>query len=229
MKTSIFRTVVIGVILAMALQSCAFMNNTEKGYVAGSVGGTILGASLGAAVGGRQGADIGAHLGMAVGGVTGAAAGAAVDAEEAEANRTKRTTTRTTTTTTTPSDTYYDESTGKTYHKISADGSMLFGSRSSELTDYTRDETEHICDQLGGMEWSEIVIYGSTDDSESRDYSYELSCERANAVADYLVELGVPSDKITVVGLGDECPVDDNDTATGRANNRCVEVYIVKE
>lgn len=228
MRTSIFRTAVIGITLAMVLQSCAYMNNTEKGYVAGSVGGTIIGASLGAAVGGRQGADIGAHLGMAVGGVTGAAAGAAADAEEAQANQTKRTVTKTTTTTT-PSDTYYDESTGRTYRKISTDGSMLFSSRSSELTDYTRDEAEHIYDQLGGMEWSEIVVYGATDDSESRDYSYELSCERANAVADYLVELGVPSDKITVVGLGDECPIDDNDTATGRANNRCVEVYIVQK
>ena len=211
---------------ATALSSCSFMSNSEKGYVAGSVGGTILGATLGAAVGGDHGADVGAHLGMVVGGVTGAAAGAAVDAEEASS---KPATVTKTTTTTTGGDSYYDKDTGKTYTKVSTDGSMLFQARSSELDSYARQEIEDIAGRLGRTSYSEIVIYGSTDDTESRDYSYELSCERADAVADYLVELGIPAKKITTIGLGSDCPIDENDTIEGRAANRCVEVYIVEK
>lgn len=226
MKATSIKIAACALACCASLTSCSFMNNSQKGYVAGSVGGTVLGASLGAAIGGRQGADIGAHLGMAVGGVTGAAAGAAADAEQAQAAKsTPAKTTQTVTTTTT----YYDSDTGKTYKKMSSDDSMLFDSRSSELSDYTRDEIEQIADKLLSSSYSEVVIYGSTDNVESVDYSYELSCERANAVADYFVELGVPSDKISVVGLGADSPLADNDTMSGRASNRCVEVYIVEK
>lgn len=203
-----------------SLYSCDTMNNASKGYVAGTVGGTIIGAGLGAALGGDYGADVGAHLGMAVGGVAGAAVGAEQDAKEAAVAQSPYMDNHT-------SDTYYDKDTGLIYRKVSEEDALLFQSRSSKLTSQSRKEILVIAAALRDIPFSGIVIYGSADDTESRDYSYELSYERACAVADYFVGLGFNERLISVVGLGNEFPVADNSTIEGRARNRCVEVYIV--
>lgn len=213
-------SLIIGGVL---LSSCDTMSNTSKGYVAGTIGGTILGAGLGAVIGGDRGADIGAHLGMAVGGVTGAAIGAEQD-EKAYKESTSQSYQENTNE---GSSNYYDKNTGLTYTKVSEDNSILFASRSSMLNDKSCTEIIRIFANLRGKSFTGIVIYGSTDDMESRDYSEELSRERAEVVASYLIDLGVNRDIISIVGLGKGYPVADNSTLSGRAKNRCVDVYVV--
>ena len=51
----------------------------------------------------------------------------------------------------------------------------------------------------------------------------KLSQKRAEAVRTYLVNKGVPSDKIDAAGFGETKPLADNTTAAGRAQNRRVE------
>jgi OOP family OmpA-OmpF porin len=54
-----------------------------------------------------------------------------------------------------------------------------------------------------------------------------LSENRANAVKQYLVSKGAAAGRISTKGLGATQPIDSNDTESGRANNRRIEMKIV--
>lgn len=67
-------------------------------------------------------------------------------------------------------------------------------------------------------------IAGYTDDRGSEEHNHVLSQRRADAVKDYLVSKGVPVTKISSRGYGEDSPIADNKTASGRAANRRVEL-----
>lgn len=71
-----------------------------------------------------------------------------------------------------------------------------------------------------------LSVIGHTDNVGSKNANYELSVKRAQVVADYLVEGGLETNRIAVVGRGDTEPVSDNDTEEGKAKNRRVEFLI---
>ncbi len=71
-----------------------------------------------------------------------------------------------------------------------------------------------------------IRIEGHTDSTGARDYNVDLSQRRAESVRQYLIDQGVDSDRLRAVGLGPDEPVADNDTESGRAENRRVEFHI---
>ncbi|MGH8551878.1 MAG: OmpA family protein [Methylococcales bacterium] len=73
-----------------------------------------------------------------------------------------------------------------------------------------------------------VEVAGYTDSVGSYEYNQRLSERRAQSVADYLVSLGVPADKLSAKGFGPDDPVASNDTDTGRAQNRRVELHIFK-
>ena len=54
-----------------------------------------------------------------------------------------------------------------------------------------------------------------------------LKTEHA-AVKNYLVENGIATDRLTSVGYGETKPIATNKTAKGKANNRRVEVKLIK-
>lgn len=81
-----------------------------------------------------------------------------------------------------------------------------------------------------------VVIEGHTDNmpirrSLGKRYidNMELSFLRAKAVASILVKNGIAPERISVVGYGDSRPIDSNETAVGRINNRRVEVKLTPE
>ena len=57
-------------------------------------------------------------------------------------------------------------------------------------------------------------------------YNQALSERRAKSVMKRLIELGIPSDKITAVGKGELEPIADNGNYQGRALNRRVEFRV---
>ena len=75
---------------------------------------------------------------------------------------------------------------------------------------------------------SKVSIVGHTDSRGSEAYNQALSEKRAQDVADYLAEKGIATDRMTVSGMGETAPIADNATKAGRAENRRVEVEIVK-
>lgn len=71
-----------------------------------------------------------------------------------------------------------------------------------------------------------LLVEGFTDNVGSDNYNLSLSQQRADSVRHALVAQGVDQSRITTAGLGKAHPVSSNDTATGRAMNRRVEVTI---
>jgi outer membrane protein OmpA-like peptidoglycan-associated protein len=71
-----------------------------------------------------------------------------------------------------------------------------------------------------------VVIEGYTDSIGNVDYNQGLSERRAGAVKSYLMGQGVSSMRLTASGKGASDPVAGNDTASGRQQNRRVEIII---
>lgn len=72
-----------------------------------------------------------------------------------------------------------------------------------------------------------IEIAGHTDSVGSAAYNLMLSQQRAEAVRQYLISRGVPSQQLTAQGYGKSQPIADNDTEEGRAQNRRVEFRVI--
>ena len=72
-----------------------------------------------------------------------------------------------------------------------------------------------------------IEIMGHTDDRGSASYNQRLSENRALAVLTYLVEDGIPADRMRYKGYGFDQPIASNETDMGRQLNRRVEFRIV--
>ncbi len=72
-----------------------------------------------------------------------------------------------------------------------------------------------------------IEIMGHTDSTGSEQYNQVLSEKRANSVSDYFNSRDVTSARLAAYGYGENHPVADNDSETGRSQNRRVEIALV--
>ena len=75
---------------------------------------------------------------------------------------------------------------------------------------------------------AKFTVEGHTDSVGSATRNQSLSEERANSVRDFLIDKGIGSDRLTAVGYGEDKPIATNNTRTGRAQNRRVEINLVK-
>jgi outer membrane protein OmpA-like peptidoglycan-associated protein len=71
-----------------------------------------------------------------------------------------------------------------------------------------------------------VTIAAHTDNVGSDADNKTLSQSRADAVKAYLVSKGVNESQITATGYGEEQPVADNNTSTGRAKNNRIEIKL---
>ena len=74
-----------------------------------------------------------------------------------------------------------------------------------------------------------IEIRGYTDSTGGPIINNPLSQDRAESVAKYLVSQGVPASRMSIYGMGSANPIGDNDTKSGRAQNRRVEIDLVPD
>ncbi len=74
-----------------------------------------------------------------------------------------------------------------------------------------------------------VEIAGHTDNIGPAEYNLRLSQRRAEAVRQYLINKGVPPERIYARGYGETQPIADNSTEEGRSQNRRVEIRIIKK
>jgi OOP family OmpA-OmpF porin len=73
---------------------------------------------------------------------------------------------------------------------------------------------------------SKFHLDGHTDSTGAAKSNQVLSERRANSVRDFLIANGIEADRLTSAGYGEDKPIDNNKTRTGRKNNRRVEVIL---
>jgi OmpA-OmpF porin, OOP family len=66
-------------------------------------------------------------------------------------------------------------------------------------------------------------VGGHADTDGADDYNLRLSQQRAEAVREQLVKMGIDASRLTAKGFGETKPISDNNTHDGKANNRRVE------
>jgi len=200
-------TIVI-VVVGFALISCSSWSRKQKGAAIGSAAGAVIGGIIGEQ---SDNTAVGAILGAAIGGAAGAYIGHYMDQQAAELER--------------DLEGAKIERIGEGI-KITFDSGILFDVDKATLKDQSRRNLEKLAVILNKYEDTNILLEGHTDATGSEEYNLELSRRRAQAVANYLAQLGVNPTRFTIMGYGESQPVASNDTEEGRRLNRRVEVAI---
>jgi outer membrane protein OmpA-like peptidoglycan-associated protein len=105
---------------------------------------------------------------------------------------------------------------------------VYFATNRDVILGRSRPVLEAIADALASMQGiRRISIEGHTDDVADDAYNLELSRRRASNVRTWLVEHGVPAERLEAHGYGETCPVVRETTRAARATNRRVEFRIV--
>jgi OOP family OmpA-OmpF porin len=73
-----------------------------------------------------------------------------------------------------------------------------------------------------------LAITGHTDNRGTQELNTTLSQDRAAAVRQYMVDQGIPEDRLESKGLGPDMPIADNKTEAGRQKNRRIEFAVIK-
>ncbi|RBA29043.1 OmpA family protein [Flavobacterium tibetense] len=105
---------------------------------------------------------------------------------------------------------------------------ILFNSGKASFQKQTIPVLEAMTAILKEYPTAKFSLEGHTDSDGAEAMNQKLSEERAAAVKNFLVENGIAADRLTSKGFGETMPVDTNKTAKGKANNRRVEVKLVK-
>lgn len=102
-----------------------------------------------------------------------------------------------------------------------------FELNSATLTADSYQALDHVAGFLLAQPTVRIEIGGHTNNRCSASYCKQLSADRAKAVADYLMQVGVARQQVAYVGYGKANPIDSNDTEEGRQRNQRVEFTIL--
>jgi len=111
------------------------------------------------------------------------------------------------------------------------DNRITFEPGKATLTDRVKLILDTLVAQmcLNIVQIKSVLIIGHADSSSADNYKQKLSRERALAVADYLKgQCPTLINKIITIAQADQKPIADNQTETGRAKNRRVEIQIVR-
>ena len=104
---------------------------------------------------------------------------------------------------------------------------VLFEVNGADLQPGTQVQLLRLVEFLQRNPDRKVLIEGHTDSIGSSEYNLQLSLLRAESVQSFLVGNGLPADRLTAIGYGETRPEAPNDSATGRQQNRRVEVVIL--
>jgi len=199
--------------LACALVALGCQTNTgtvlDKKTTQGAILGTLAGAAAGAAVDDHK-RGRGALIGAAVGGIAGGLIGNYLDKQAKEI------------------DAIPDADVQRRDDSLIVvlPGDVLFDTNSSALAPGAYERLRSLAATLKRYPDTNVVVKGHTDSTGAESYNLKLSEERAESVRKYLVAEGVSPSRVTAIGFGEAYPLVSDATASGRQQNRRVEIEI---
>lgn len=199
---------VLPIVSVLALTACTDMGPRQT---TGAVGGAVAGGVLGGLLGKSAGT---AAVGAVAGGVVGGLIGQQLDAQAGELrssfgnNQIGVVNTGNSLVVTMPQD-------------------ILFATDSDQISNSLRSDLGVLAASLNKYPDTHVQVVGHTDNTGSAAYNLDLSQRRAGTVANTLIANGVSGGRVSAFGRGEDQPVASNLTATGRAQNRRVEIIII--
>jgi outer membrane protein OmpA-like peptidoglycan-associated protein len=103
---------------------------------------------------------------------------------------------------------------------------VLFDTGKADLKTSARERLAKVAGILIAYPDIHVEIDGYTDSTGSLEFNERLSQQRAESVRSYLGSQGVNSSTITTQGFGPNNPIASNETASGRQQNRRVELVV---
>lgn len=177
---------------------------------AGAGAGALAGAVIGAAAGNSG-------KGAAVGAIVGAATGAGIGV-------------------------YQDRQQAKLRERLAASGvsvtregdniilnmpsDITFDTAKSDVKSNFYDTLNSVALVLKEFDKTSVSVNGHADARGTDEYNLALSQRRALSVSDYLASQGVTGGRLKAAGFGESRPIASNDTDSGRAQNRRVQIVI---
>lgn len=209
-------TLIVTTLAALTITGCASnpyqgeSGKTATGVTIGALSGALLGAAVSSGSDRGKGAVIGAAVGATVGGVI----GNQMDKQEAELRRQMQGTG------------VEVQREGDTI-RLQAPENITFDTGRADVKPQFRPVLDQLAYSISQYPNTLIRVEGHTDSTGSASFNQTLSENRAGSVASYLMQRGVAGNRVESVGYGFTRPIADNSTASGRAQNRRVEVLII--
>ena len=180
-------------------------NSTKYG-----LGGVLAGAAIGALADGGEGA----WKGALIGGAAGAGYGHYTDTQEAKLRAELR-------------------GTGVQVKRQGNDltlimpGNITFETNRADIKSSFYPVLGSLTKVFKEFNQNLVQVVGYTDSTGGDSINYPLSENRANSVAQYFINQGVPGSRINSIGRGPQNPIASNKSKEGRAMNRRVEINLL--
>lgn len=186
-------------------------SDAAKGAGYGAIAGALIGVATGdTAEERRKRALIGAGAGAAIGG----GVGAYMDVQEAKLRQQL-------------------QATGVSVTRsgdniiLNMPGNITFASDSANVSSNAQNVLGSVALVLKEYNKTNIVVAGYTDSTGDAKYNQMLSQQRAQSVANVLMNDGVTHGRVRVQGYGEANPIASNSTPAGRSQNRRVELTLI--
>ncbi|NND64844.1 MAG: OmpA family protein [Gammaproteobacteria bacterium] len=214
-----FTTLAVSTLALVSLVACSTIDPyTREEKTSNATKGALIGAGAGAVFGLLTGDDADerrkrALIGAGAGALAGSAVGSYMDTQE---NELRKKLDRTGVSVTRNGDQII----------LNMPGNVTFDTGRDEIKSSFYPILDSVVTVVEKYEKTVIDVVGHTDSTGSDAINQPLSERRASSVGSYLNSHGVDTLRVLTQGVGSSYPVASNSTATGRSQNRRVEISL---
>ncbi|NRB50716.1 MAG: OmpA family protein [Saprospiraceae bacterium] len=120
------------------------------------------------------------------------------------------------------------------YRRLVTDGKVIFNTiqfdyNKASLRPSAKESIDRIAAMMSQQPNVKLSVEGHTDSDGTNAANQDLSERRAAAVKAALVELGIAADRLQAKGWGEEQPLETDDSAAAKQQNRRVEFILISQ